>query len=212
VIRPQTNEHHDYRGYAGEVATGTFRKGDEVIVLPSGHQTRISRISTFDGDVEEAIPPMSVSIELEDDIDTSRGDMICRPNNQPTITQDLDAMICWMADRPLEAGKRYFIKHTTRTSRAMIDELRYRIDVNTLHRDEAATSLGLNEIGRVHLRTSSPLMADEYRLNRATGSFILIDETTNDTVGAGMIVDPGTGGASAVDAVAEDLSEAVAAA
>jgi bifunctional enzyme CysN/CysC len=155
---------------------------------------------------------MSVTIELEDDIDTSRGDMICRPNNQPTITQDFDAMVCWMADRPLEAGKRYFIKHTTRTGRAIIDELRYRIDVNTLHRDEAATSLGLNEMGRVHLRTSSPLMVDEYRLNRATGSFILIDETTNDTVGAGMIVDPGTGGASVADAVAEDLSETSAAA
>jgi len=212
VIRPQTDEHHDYRGYAGEVATGTFRKGDDIVVLPSGHRTRISRISTFDGEVEEAIPPMSVSIELEDDIDTSRGDMICRPHNQPTITQELDAMVCWMADRPLEAGRRYLIKHTTRTGRALIDELRYRIDVNTLHRDETATTLGLNEIGRVHLRTSTPLMVDEYRLNRATGSFILIDETTNDTVGAGMIVDPGTGGASAVDAVAEDLSEAPAAA
>ncbi len=212
VIRPQTDEHHDYRGYAGEVATGTFRKGDEVVVLPSGHLTRISRISTFDGEIEEAIPPMSVSIELEDDIDVSRGDMICRPNNKPTITQDLDAMVCWMSDRPLEAGKRYAIKHTTRSGRALVDEVRYRIDVNTLHRDGAAVSLGLNEIGRVHLRSNSPLMVDEYRLNRATGSFILIDETTNDTVGAGMIVDPGTGGASAVDAVADDLSEDAAAA
>ena len=212
VIRPQTDEYHDYRGYAGEVATGTFRKGDDVIILPSGHNTRISRISTFDGDVEEAIPPMSVSIELEDDIDTSRGDMICRPHNQPAVTQEFDAMVCWMNDRPLEEGKRYFIKHTTRTGRAMIDQLRYRIDVNTLHRDEDATSLGLNEIGRVHLRTSTPLMVDEYRLNRTTGSFILIDETTNDTVGAGMIVDPGTGGASLVDELADDHSEESAAA
>jgi len=212
VIRPQTDQYHDYRGYAGEIATGTFRKGDDVIVLPSGHKTRISRISTFDGEVEEGIPPMSVTIELEDDIDTSRGDMISRPHNQPTITQDFDAMVCWMTDRPLESGRRYVIKHTTRTGRAIIDDLRYRIDVNTLHRDESAVSLTLNEIGRVHLRTSTPLMVDEYRLNRATGSFILIDETTNDTVGAGMIVDPGTGGASAVDAVAEDLSESPAAA
>jgi bifunctional enzyme CysN/CysC len=212
VIRPQTTEHHDYRGYAGEIATGTFRKGDEIVVLPSGHKTRIARISTFDGEIEEAIPPMSVVIELEDDIDTSRGDMICRPNNQPTITQELDAMVCWMADRPLEPGRRYYLKHTTRTSRAIVDDLRYRIDVNTLHRDEAATSLSLNEIGRVHLRLSAPVMVDEYRLNRATGSFILIDETTNDTVGGGMIVDPGTGGASAVDAVAGDLSETSAAA
>jgi bifunctional enzyme CysN/CysC len=212
VIRPQTDEFHDYRGYAGEVATGTFRKGDDVVVLPSGHNTRISRISTFDGEVDEAIPPMSVSIELEDDIDTSRGDMICRPHNQPSVTQEFDAMVCWMNDRQLEEGKRYFIKHTTRTGRAIIDQLRYRIDVNTLHRDEAATSLGLNEIGRVHLRTSTPLMVDEYRLNRSTGSFILIDETTNDTVGAGMIVDPGTGGASLVDELADDHSDESAAA
>jgi bifunctional enzyme CysN/CysC len=153
-----------------------------------------------------------VSIELEDDIDTSRGDMICRPHNQPSVTQEFDAMVCWMNDRQLEEGKRYFIKHTTRTGRAIIDQLRYRIDVNTLHRDEAATSLGLNEIGRVHLRTSTPLMVDEYRLNRSTGSFILIDETTNDTVGAGMIVDPGTGGASLVDELADDHSDESAAA
>jgi bifunctional enzyme CysN/CysC len=154
---------------------------------------------------------MSVSILLEDDIDISRGDMICRPHNQPTITQDLEAMVCWMNERPLEAGGRYAIKHTTRSGKAIVDELRYRIDVNSLHRDETATSLSLNEMGRVHLRTSTPLMVDEYRLNRATGSFILIDETTNDTVGAGMIVGHG-GSASSVDAVTDDLSEAPAAA
>jgi bifunctional enzyme CysN/CysC len=206
IIRPQTDAHHDYRGYAGQVATGTFRAGDEVVVLPSGARTRVKRVETFDGEVEQAIPPMSISMLLEDDIDISRGDMICRPGNKPTITSELDAMICWMADRQLEAGHRYLIKHTTRTARAIIDDVRYRIDVNTLHRDEAAVSLHLNEIGRVHLRTSMPLLVDEYRKNRQTGSFILIDETTSDTVGAGMVVAPGTG-SSSVDAVADDLSE-----
>jgi bifunctional enzyme CysN/CysC len=203
VIRPQTDEHHDYRGYAGQVATGTFRKGDEVVVLPSGHRTRIARVETFDGEVEEAIPPMSVSMLLEDDIDISRGDMICRPHNQPIITQELEAMVCWMSDRPLDSGGRYVLKHTTRSGRAIVDEVRYRIDVNTLHRDESATSLKLNEIGRVHLRTSTPLMVDEYRLNRSTGSFILIDETTNDTVGAGMVVGHGSA-ASHVEGGADD--------
>ena len=211
VLRPQTDEHHDYRGYAGQVATGTFRKGDEVIVLPSGHRTRIARVETFDGEVEEAIPPMSVSVLLEDDIDIGRGDMICRPNNQPTVTQELDAMVCWMNDRPLQAGGRYVIKHTTRSGKALIDEVRYRIDVNSLHRDEAAVSLGLNEIGRVHLRSSTPLMVDEYRLNRSTGSFILIDETSNETMGAGMVVGHG-GGHAAADDGADRLSEAPAAA
>jgi len=211
IIRPMSDEYHDYRGYAGEVATGTFRAGDEVVVLPSGARTRIKRVETFDGEVEEAVPPMSISMLLEDDIDISRGDMICRPNNQPTVTTEIEAMICWMNDRPLEVGNRYAIKHTTRSTRAVIDDLRYRIDVNTLHRDEAAVSLRLNEMGRVHLRTSKPLLVDEYRLNRQTGSFILIDETTNDTVAAGMIVGPGTG-SSAVDAVAEDLSDNSAAA
>jgi sulfate adenylyltransferase subunit 1 len=206
IIRPQTDAHHDYRGYAGQVATGTFRAGDEVIVLPSGARTRVARVETFDGEVEQAIPPMSISMLLEDDIDISRGDMICRPGNKPTVTSELDAMVCWMTDRPLEAGHRYFIKQTTRTARAIIDDVRYRIDVNTLHRDEAAVALHLNEIGRIHLRTSTPLLVDEYRKNRQTGSFILIDETTNDTVGAGMVVAPGTG-SSSIDAVADDLSE-----
>jgi bifunctional enzyme CysN/CysC len=211
ILRPQTDAHHDYRGYAGQVATGTFRKGDEVIVLPSGHRTRIARVETFDGELEEAIPPMSVSVLLEDDIDIGRGDMICRPNNQPTITQELDAMVCWMNDRRLEAGGRYVIKHTTRSAKALIDEVRYRIDVNSLHRDEAAVSLGLNEIGRVRLRSSTPLMVDEYRLNRSTGSFILIDETTNETMAAGMVVGHG-GGQGAADDGADRLSEAPAAA
>jgi bifunctional enzyme CysN/CysC len=190
VIRPQGNEHHDYRGYAGQVATGEFKPGDEVVVLPYGTTTRIRQIDTFEGAIEAAVPPLSVTMLLEDDVDIGRGDMICRPHNQPTTTQELEAMVCWMTDRPLEVGGRYALKHTTRNARALIDDVRYRIDVNTLHRDESADSLALNEIGRVALRTSSPLFVDEYRKNRTTGSFILVDETTNDTVGAGMIVAP----------------------
>jgi bifunctional enzyme CysN/CysC len=190
VIRPQSDEHHDYRGYAGQIATGSFKPGDEVVILPSGARTRIKRVETIDGPLAEAVPPLSVSILLEDDLDISRGDMICRPHNAPTMTSEIEAMVCWMNDRPLNAGGRYAIKHTTRNARALVEEVRYRIDVNTIHRDETADSLGLNEIGRVRLRTSSPLLVDEYRKNRHTGSFILIDETTNDTVGAGMVVAP----------------------
>ena len=157
VIRPQTDEHHDYRGYAGQIAAGVFRKGDEVMVLPSGKRTRIKRIETQDGELEAAAPPMAVSILLEDDIDISRGDMICRPHNQPTVAQELDAMVCWMTDAPLKKGGRYLLKHTTRTVKAMVDDLRYRIDVNSLHRDQESSELGLNEIGRVRLRTERPL-------------------------------------------------------
>jgi bifunctional enzyme CysN/CysC len=191
IIRPQTDEHHDYRGYAGEVAAGVFRKGDEVMVLPSGKRTKIKRIETMDGELESAAPPMSVSILLEDDIDISRGDMICRPHNQPTVANELDAMVCWMTDAPLREGGRYLLKHTTRTVKAMVDDLRYRIDVNSLHRDQDAEELGLNEIGRVRLRTSGPLLLDPYDLSRTTGGFILIDETTYDTVGAGMVLQAG---------------------
>jgi bifunctional enzyme CysN/CysC len=187
IIRPQTDAHHDYRGYAGVIAAGVFKKGDEVVVLPSGKRTRIKRIETFDGELEAAAPPLSVSILLEDDIDVSRGDMICRPHNQPTVAQELDAMVCWMTDSELREGGRYLLKHTSRTVRAVIDQLVYRIDVNTLHSDRRAEALGLNEIGRVRLRTSGPLLLDEYRLSRTTGGFILIDETTYDTVGAGMV-------------------------
>jgi bifunctional enzyme CysN/CysC len=188
VIRPQSSEHHDYRGYAGQIATGTFKPGDEVVVLPSGATTRIKRIDSFDGPLDGAIPPLSVTMLLEDDIDVSRGDMICRPYNRPSQTQELELMMCWMNERPLEVGGRYWVKHTTRSVRALVDEVRYRIDVNTLHRDESADTLALNEIGRLRLRTSAPLLVDAYRRNRLTGSLILIDETTNDTVGAGMVV------------------------
>ncbi len=188
VIRPTRDEHHDYRGYAGQVASGVFKVGDEVVVQPSGRQTRIAAIDTYDGQLEAAYPPLSVTLRLEDEVDISRGDMICRLNNQPEPTRNLDAMICWMADKPLSPGGRYALKHTTSVCKAVVDELRYRVDVNSLHRDQEAASLGLNDIGRVHLRTSAPLLVDPYRDDRTTGSFILIDEATNFTVGAGMVL------------------------
>ena len=188
VIRPQSDAWHDYRGYAGQVAGGTLKKGDEVMVLPSGFTSRILAVETADGEVDEAYPPMSVTVRLEDDVDVSRGDMICRPQNRPTVAQDLDAMICWMDESAqLKVGGKYAIKHTTRTARTIVKELQYRLDINTLHRDEEAKGLGLNDIGRVRLRTTVPLMCDDYSRNRSTGGFILIDEATNRTVAAGMI-------------------------
>ncbi|GAB3170199.1 sulfate adenylyltransferase subunit 1 [Micromonospora palomenae] len=190
VIRPQSTTVTDYRGYAGQVASGVLKPGDEVMVLPSGFTSRIASVETADGPVAEAFPPMSVTVRLEDEIDISRGDMICRPNNSPAVSQDIEAMVCWMDEtRPLQVGGKYAIKHTTRSARAIVRGLHYRLDINTLHRDEAAGELKLNEIGRVRLRTTVPLLADEYRRNRTTGGFVIIDETTNRTVAAGMIVD-----------------------
>jgi bifunctional enzyme CysN/CysC len=190
VIRPQSTTVTDYRGYAGQVASGVLKPGDEVLVLPSGFTTRIESIETADGPVAEAFPPMSVTVRLTDEIDISRGDMICRPNNAPTVSQDVEALVCWMDEsRPLTVGAKYSVKHTTRTARAIVRELHYRLDINSLHRDEEAPELTLNEIGRVRLRTTVPLLADEYRRNRTTGGFIIIDESTNRTVGAGMIVE-----------------------
>ena len=190
VIRPQSKDITDYRGYAGQVASGVLKPGDDVMVLPSGMTSKIAAIDTADGPVDEAFPPMSVTVRLTDEIDISRGDMICRPNNAPAVAQDVEAMICWMDETaPLRIGAKYTIKHTTRTARTVVRGLQYRLDVNTLHRDENAPQLGLNEIGRVKLRTTVPLLADEYRRNRTTGGFILIDETTNRTVGAGMIIE-----------------------
>jgi bifunctional enzyme CysN/CysC len=190
VIRPQSDAFHDYRGYAGRVAAGVLRPGDEVQVLPSGLTTTIAAIDGPDGPLEDAFAPMSVTVRLTDDLDVSRGDMICRPHNAPTVTQDLDALVCWMADTPLVPRMRLAVKHTTRTVRAMVKELQYRLDVNTLHRQPDAPSLGLNDIGRVRLRTTQPLFTDDYHRNRVTGRFILIDEATNATVGAGMLVPP----------------------
>jgi len=189
VIRPMSNDYHDYRGYAGQVAGGIFRPGDEVVVLPSGFTTTIAGIDAFGGPIDEAFPPMSVTIRLTDELDVSRGDMLCRPHNRPTVTQDVEAMVCWFnPDRPLSPGTQYAIKHTTRNARCKVGELHYRLDVNSLSRDEGATVLTMNEMGRVALRTTAPLFVDEYRRNRRTGSFILIDEGTNETVGAGMVI------------------------
>ncbi|MDQ1288916.1 MAG: bifunctional enzyme CysN/CysC [Actinomycetota bacterium] len=189
VIRPQSVDHPDYRGYAGTVASGVLKPGDEVMVLPSGFTTTIAGIETADGPVDEAFPPMAVTVRLAGDLDVSRGDMIARPRNAPEPRQDLDAMVCWMTDTPLTTGRKLVIKHTTRTARALVKDIQYRLDVNTLHRDLATSVLGLNDIGRVRLRTTAPVFADPYRRNRATGGFVLIDEATNGTVAAGMIID-----------------------
>ena len=180
---------HDYRAYAGQIAAGVFRPGDPVLVLPSGEETRIASVDSFDGPLPEACAPMSIALRLEDDLDISRGDMICRPHNRPTVERHIEAIVCWMTDEPVVAGGRYAIKHTTRSARAIVEEIRYRIDVNSLHRDEDSRQLGLNDIGRLRLRTTVPLIFDEYRRNRTTGSFVLIDEATNGTVGAGMIIE-----------------------
>jgi bifunctional enzyme CysN/CysC len=190
VIRPQSVDLPDYRGYAGTVASGVLKPGDEVMVLPSGLTTRIEAIETIDGPLAEAFPPMSVTVRLADDLDVSRGDMICRPHNAPEPRQEIDAMVCWMAPGPLQKGRKLAIKHTTRAGRAIVKDIHYRLDINSLHRDSGDDGLGLNDIGRVVLRTTTPLLADPYRRNRATGSFILVDEATNVTVGAGMILDP----------------------
>jgi len=187
VIRPKSDEFHDYRGYAGQLAGGVLKPGDEVLVLPSGMTSKISGIDLFQEEIEEAFPPMSVTVRLEDDVDVSRGDMICRPQNAPKPSQDIDAMICWMTNEPLRPRQKLAIKHTTRSGRALVKDIQYRLDVNTLHRDQETKELGLNEIGRVQLRTTTPLLCDPYSKNRTTGSFILIDEATGVTVGAGMI-------------------------
>jgi bifunctional enzyme CysN/CysC len=195
VIRPHQAtdpELHDYRGYAGQVAGGVLKPGDEVMHLPSGLTTTIRRIDGPAGPLSEAFPPMSVTLLLADDLDVSRGDMICRPHNQPQATQDIEAMVCWMTDaRTLTARSRLIVKHTTRNVKAMVRDLHYRLDVNTLHRDEAAQELGLNEIGRVTLRLTQPVFCDPYARNRMTGGLILIDEATSATVGAAIITDPG---------------------
>jgi bifunctional enzyme CysN/CysC/sulfate adenylyltransferase subunit 1 len=187
VIRPKSDDFHDYRGYAGQVAGGVFKPGDEVMVLPSGMTSTIAGIDLFDKQLDAAFPPMSVVLRLADDLDISRGDMICRVGNAPVVTQDIDAMVCWMTSAPLRARQKLLIKHTTRLSKAIVNEVKYRLDINSLHRDQTSEELGLNEIGRVTLRSASPLLCDPYSKNRTTGSFILIDQETGTTVGAGMI-------------------------
>jgi len=193
VIRPHQAtdpELHDYRGYAGQVAGGVLKPGDEIMHLPSGLTTTIARIDTARGPVPEAFAPMSVTLLLADDLDVSRGDMFCRPHNQPACSQDIEAMVCWMTDaRPLAPGNRLVVKHTTRTVKGIVRDLHYRLDVNTLHRDETADQLRLNEIGRVTLRVTQPLFSDPYARNRLTGGLILIDEATSSTIGAAMITD-----------------------
>jgi sulfate adenylyltransferase subunit 1 len=188
VIRPQSDDYRDYRGYAGRVAGGIFHKGDPIVVLPSGLTSKIKSIDTINGEIEEAYPPMSVTISIEDDIDISRGDMIVKENNMPEITQDIDVMMCWMSEKPMQLNGKYAVKHTTKDVRCMVKEVKYKVDVNTLERIHDDSLVGLNEIARVSLRTTNPLCIDSYRENRKTGALILIDEATNTTVGVGMVV------------------------
>ena len=187
VIRPQSTEHHDYRGYAGRVAGGVFRRGDAVTVLPSGFSSRIRSIDAFEGPLEEAFAPMSVTLTLEDEIDISRGDMIIRPDSRPVSSQDIDVMVCWLNEKKLIPNGKYTLRHTTKDVRCVVKAVQYKVNVNTLQRQEDDTTVGLNEIARLTLRTTQPLFFDPYRRNRNTGSLILIDEATNETVAAGMI-------------------------
>jgi sulfate adenylyltransferase subunit 1 len=188
VIRPNNDEFHDYRGYAGRVAGGILKKGDEVTLLPSGFTTKIAKIDSYGGEIAEAFPPMSVTVLLEDDFDLSRGDMIVRTHNQPNISQDIEVMICWFNERPLQLNGKYTIMHTTQEARCIVKDIRYRLDINTLHRDVEDTTIRMNDIARIVLRTTKPLFFDSYRRNRITGSIILVDEGTNETVAAGMII------------------------
>ena len=187
VIRPMSDEHHDYRGYAGQVAGGIWRAGDHVLVLPSGLRTRVAAAEQADGPLERAVPGMSVTIRLEDDLDISRGDMLCDPDDPPVTARQLQATVCWMSERLLQPGARVAVKQTTRSARAVVDEITSVLDVHSLESDPTQHQLALNDIGTVMLRLSAPLAVDQYTRNRATGSFILIDEATNDTVAAGMV-------------------------
>ncbi len=190
VIRPNTDEFHDHRGYAGRIAGGVWRVGDEVLALPSGFRSNLKSIEGPNGPVQEAFAPMSVSVQLTDDIDVSRGDMIVRANNQPTVTQDVEAMVCWFdSDRSIQPRGKYLLKHTTQEVRCIVKEVRYKLNIETLHRDLDDTALQMNDIGRIVLRTTKPLFVDAYNRNRVTGSFVLIDEGTLNTVASGMVVD-----------------------
>jgi len=188
VIRPHTDEHHDYRGYAGRVAGGIFRAGDNIVVLPSGFKSKIKSINLLGEELTQAFPPMSISMTLEDDIDVSRGDMIVRENSQPRTSQDLEVMLCWLNERPMTVGAKYVLRQTTNESRVVVKSVVYKMDINSLTRNEEEKDAKMNEIVKVHLRSTKPIILDSYRRNRQTGSVILIDETTNETVAAGMIV------------------------
>lgn len=188
VIRPQSVEHPDYRGYAGRIEGGVFKPNDKITVLPSGFKSKIKSIDTFDGEVQEAFSPMSVCITLTDDIDISRGDMLVRENNKPNTKQDIDVMICWMNEKKMIPNGKYAIRHTSQTARCIIKDLKYKLDINSLHRMENEKEIGLNDIGRITIRTTKPLFFDSYTRNRNTGSVILVDEATNETVAAGMII------------------------
>ncbi len=188
VVRPQTNDHHDFRGFAGRIAAGVFKPGDDIVALPSGFTSRIKAIETFDGPLTEAFHPMSVTITLEDEIDISRGDALAKPNNLPSVSQDLDLMICWFTDKPLRNGGKYVLRHTTREVRCLVKEIRYKVNINTLHKIEEDFTIAMNDVARISIRTTQPLFYDPYKRNRSTGSVILIDEFTNDTVAAGMIL------------------------
>jgi sulfate adenylyltransferase subunit 1 len=188
VIRPKSDEYHDYRGYAGRIAGGIFKPGDEVAVLPSGFTSKIKSIDTFDGPVQEAFAPMSVTMTLEDDIDISRGDMIVRVNNQPSPVQDIDVMLCWLNPQGPKPRAKYTLRHTTADMKTMIKDVRYKLNINTLHRIEDDKEIKMNDICRVNLRTTKPVLADSYRKNRQTGSIILVDDATNETVAAGMVI------------------------
>ncbi|MEO1517192.1 MAG: sulfate adenylyltransferase subunit CysN [Bacteroidota bacterium] len=188
VTRPNTDEHHDYRGYSGRIAGGVFKKGDRVMLLPSGFTSSIKKIDTYDGELQEAHPPMSVTILLENDLDLSRGDMIVRENNSPEVSQDLEVMLCWFNERPLQVRGKYALLHTSQEVRCIIKEIRYKLDINSLHRDLEDKEIKMNDISRIVLRTTKPLFYDSYRRNRITGSIILVDESTNETVAAGMII------------------------
>jgi len=187
VIRPHSGEHHDYRAYAGQIASGILREGDEVMVLPSGLTTKVKAIEENNRQIKEAFPPMSVSVQLEHDVDVSRGDMLVRMNNQPVVSQDVNVLLCWMGNKPLHQGSKFFIRQGAREVRGVIKEVIHKIDINTLHRNEQDKHVAMNDIVRVKLRTAQPLIFDEYRKNRKTGSLILIDETSNETIAAGMI-------------------------
>ena len=189
VIRPHSDEYHDFRGFAGRVAGGVFKAGDDVTVLPSGFTTKIKAIESMDGPQQEVFAPMSATITLEDEIDMSRGDMLVKANNQPVPTQDIDAMVCWFSsNKPLAGRGKYILRHTTKEVKAIVTEVCYKMNINTLRKIEDDLTLNLNDIGRIKVRTSAPLIADSYKSNRITGSFVLIDELTNATVAAGMII------------------------